>query len=110
MPFDVGQGLIAFVFSDSDEETAAVPIREWDQGKQSPDVEKRGKNRKSGETSRDGRESMEVDVEGEDEPTPKRKSTRGGRVTEDEGRGSGRRWWRDQNERVGDDVTLSAGA
>ena len=33
-----------------------MPIREWDQGKQNPDVEKRGKKRKSGEMSRDDRE------------------------------------------------------
>jgi len=55
-PFGVGEEFVAFTFSDSDEETAAVPIREWDQGKQSPDIEKRGKKRKSGEMSRADRE------------------------------------------------------
>jgi hypothetical protein len=56
VPFSVGEEFIKFAFSDSDEETAAVPIREWDQGKQSGDVEKRGKKRKSGEMSRGDRE------------------------------------------------------
>ena len=55
-PFGAGEEFIAFAFSDSDEETAPVPIREWDQGKQDGDVEKRGKKRKSGEMSRDVRE------------------------------------------------------
>jgi len=54
--FSAGEEFVAFSFSDPDEETAAVPIREWDQGKQNPDVEKRGKKRKSGEMSRDDRE------------------------------------------------------
>lgn len=54
-PFSVEE-FVAFTFSDSDEETAAVPMREWDQGKQDEDVEKRGKKRKSGEMSRDDRE------------------------------------------------------
>jgi len=55
-PFGAGEEFIAFAFPDSDEETAPVPIREWDQGKQDGDVEKRGKKRKSGEMSRDDRE------------------------------------------------------
>ena len=55
-PFGVNEEFIAFTFPDSDEETALVPIREWDQGKQDIDVEKRGKKRKSGEISRDDRE------------------------------------------------------
>lgn len=55
-PFSVNEEFVAFTFSDSDEETAAVPIREWDQGKQGGDAEKRGKKRKSGEMSRDDRE------------------------------------------------------
>jgi len=55
-PFSVNEEFIAFSFPDSGEETAAVPIREWDQGKQSGDVEKRGTKRKSGEMSRDDRE------------------------------------------------------
>ena len=55
-PFSVGEEFIAFGFSDSDEETAAMPIREWDQGKASGDVEKRGKKRKAGEISRENRE------------------------------------------------------
>ena len=49
----MGEEFVAFAFSDSDEETATVPIREWDQGKQSPDVEKRVRKRKSGGISRD---------------------------------------------------------
>ena len=56
VPFSVDEEFVAFTFPESDEEAAAVPIREWDQGKQSPDVEKRGKKRKSGEMSRDDRE------------------------------------------------------
>ena len=52
VPFSVGEEFVAFTFSDSDEEAAAVPVREWDQGKQDPDVEKRGKKRKSGDISR----------------------------------------------------------
>ena len=55
-PFRGGEEFIAFAFSDSDEDTAAVPIREWDQGKENGDFEKRGKKRKSGEMSRDDRE------------------------------------------------------
>jgi len=56
VPFGVNEEFIGFAFPDSDEETATMPIREWDQGKQSRDVEKRGKKRKSGEMSRDDRE------------------------------------------------------
>ena len=56
VPFSVGEEFVAFTFSDSDEETAAVPIREWDQGKQGRDVEQRGKKRKSGEMAQDDRE------------------------------------------------------
>jgi len=56
VPFGLNEEFIVFTFPDSDEETAAMPIREWDQGKQSRDVEKRGKKRKSGEMSRDDRE------------------------------------------------------
>lgn len=56
-PFGVGEEFIAFAFSDSDEETAAIPVREWDQGKQGRDVEMREKKRKHGELSRDDRES-----------------------------------------------------
>jgi hypothetical protein len=55
-PFYGGEEFIAFGFSDSDKETAAKHIREWDQGKENRDVEKRGKKRKSGEMSRDNRE------------------------------------------------------
>jgi len=55
-PFGVNEEFIAFTLSDSDEETAPVPVRELDQGKQDIDVEKRGKKRKSGEMSRDDRE------------------------------------------------------
>lgn len=55
-PFCDGEEFVAFTFSDSDEDTAAVPIREWDQEKESRDSEKRGVKRKSGEMSRDDRE------------------------------------------------------
>jgi hypothetical protein len=55
-PFGGGEEFVAFAFTDSDEETAVVPIREWDQGKESKDAEKRGKKRKSGEMSRDDRD------------------------------------------------------
>ena len=55
-PFCGDEEFIAFTFPDSDEETTAVPIREWDQGKESRDAEKRGKKRKSGEMSRDDRD------------------------------------------------------
>jgi hypothetical protein len=55
-PFNVNEEFIAFTFSDSDGGTGGAPIREWDQGKQSQEVEKRGKKRKSGEISRDDRE------------------------------------------------------
>jgi len=55
-PFSVGEEFVAFALSDSDEEIAAVPIREWGQGKQSPGVEKRDKKRKSGEMSPGDRE------------------------------------------------------
>lgn len=54
-PFGANEEFIKFAFSDSDKETAAVPIREWDQGTQGRDVEKRGKKRKTGEMSRDDR-------------------------------------------------------
>lgn len=55
-PFCGDEEFIAFTFSGSDEETAAVPIREWDQGKEDRDAEKRGKKRKSGEMFRDDRD------------------------------------------------------
>lgn len=55
-PFCGGEEFVAFAFSDSDEETAAIPIREWDQRKEGGDAEKRGKKRKSGEMSRDDRD------------------------------------------------------
>jgi hypothetical protein len=56
VPFYGDEEFIAFGFPDSDKETAAMPIREWDQGKENRDVEKRGMKRKSGEMSRDDRE------------------------------------------------------
>ena len=56
-PFGGGEEFVAFAFTDLDNETASVPIREWDQGKESNDVENRGKKRKSGEISRDDRDS-----------------------------------------------------
>lgn len=55
-PFCGGEDFVAFAFSDSDEQTAAVPIREWDQGKENRGEKRRGKKRKPGEMSRDDRE------------------------------------------------------
>lgn len=73
-PFNVGEEFIAFAFSGSDEETTAVPIREWDQGKQDRNVEGRGKKRKSGEMLRDGRE---YDRDGRGERSRDRERGRG---------------------------------
>ena len=61
VPFSVGEEFVAFTFSNSDEEAAVVPIREWDQGKQNPDIEKRGRKRKPVEISRGGREHDQDD-------------------------------------------------
>lgn len=55
-PFRDNEEFIAFGTPDSDEETAAIPIREWDQGKETMHAERRGKKRKSSEMARDDRE------------------------------------------------------
>ena len=55
-PFSDGEEFVPFAFFDPDKDTTAVPIREWDQGKENIDAEKRGKKRKSEVMSRDGRE------------------------------------------------------